>query len=140
MENDQPSQFVLPEEVIHGLTFFNAQDYFAAHEALETAWRAESRPIRELYHAILQIAVAYYHIQRGNLTGARKVIARGLGRLALFPDWVSGIHVRRLLDDAIKVQATLERQSVNGIASLGNFRLQVIEFDPNHADDVTPSK
>jgi predicted metal-dependent hydrolase len=60
---------VLPEEVRKGIDLFNRGEFFAAHEVLENAWRAEKGPIRSLYQGILQIVVGCYHIQRNNYLG-----------------------------------------------------------------------
>ncbi|MBE3144354.1 MAG: DUF309 domain-containing protein [Planctomycetes bacterium] len=68
-------QDVLLAGVVEGLRLFNSGEYFQAHEVLEDVWREERRPIRELYRGILQVAVAYYHLNRGNLIGARKNVS-----------------------------------------------------------------
>ena len=75
----------LDVRVLVGLELYNAREYFECHEVLENAWRAEKGPIRELYRGILQIAVGYYHIQRGNYIGARKMFKRCRRWLAPFP-------------------------------------------------------
>ncbi len=37
---------------------------------------AESGPVRDLYRAILQVGVAYYHITRGNHAGGLRMLRR----------------------------------------------------------------
>ncbi len=96
-------------EAEHGIRLFNSQRYFEAHEALETAWREEPGPIRELYQGILQVAVAYYQIQRGNYVGARKMFNRCRRWLAPFPDVVSGIDLLQFRADFSQVEASLIR-------------------------------
>ena len=66
----------LHPQAAEGLRLFNAGEYFEAHEALEDAWNAEPGKVRELYRGILQIAVVYLHITRGNYNGAVKVYGR----------------------------------------------------------------
>lgn len=61
-----------PDEVWKGIELFNRQKFFDAHESLENAWRAEPDPIRSLYQGILQVGVAYYHLEHRNLIGAQK--------------------------------------------------------------------
>lgn len=99
----------LPREVIRGIALFDAGDYFEAHEALENAWRAEPGPIRDLYRGILQVAVGYFHILRGNYVGARKMIQRSRRWLAPFPDEIAGIDLRQFHADFERVDATLAR-------------------------------
>jgi len=97
----------LPGAVLRGLEYFNAGEFFEAHEYLEIAWRAEKGPIRDLYQGILQVGVGYYHLQRGNLTGARKMFARARRCLQIFPAVPCGIDVAGLLADVDAVEAAM---------------------------------
>ena len=74
----------LPQAFLNGLELLNHGYYFEAHEAIETAWRAEPGEIRQLYQGILQVAVVYHHVSRRNYYGARKVIRRAIGNLSPF--------------------------------------------------------
>ncbi len=76
---------------------FNNGEYFEQHETLERMWRAEAGPVRELYQGILQIGVGFYHLQRGNHTGALHLLERGLQRLAPLAPVCLGIDVARLI-------------------------------------------
>ena len=44
-----------------------------------------SDPHREFVQGLIQIAVGYYHLQRDNVKGARKLLSRGFGRINNFP-------------------------------------------------------
>lgn len=111
-------QGALPPLVVQGLALFNQGEYFEAHEALETAWREERGPVRELYRGILQIAVAYYHILRGNYRGAVKVFLRSQTWLGPFPDRCRGIDLAAFRTDYRRVEETLRRL---GPAQIGHF-------------------
>ena len=76
----------LGPHIIEVLRLYNDRKYFECHEALENARRAENGSIRELYRGILQVTVGYYHIQKGNYVGARKMFKRCRRWLAPFPD------------------------------------------------------
>ena len=104
-----PCPTPLPETVLRGLECFKAGEYFEAHEFLETAWRAEKGPIRDLYRGILQVGVGYYHLQRGNLTGAQKMFIRARTTLAGFSTDECGIDLGRLLADVERVEAVLNK-------------------------------
>jgi uncharacterized protein len=99
----------LPHDTIRGIALFDTGDYFEAHEALESAWRAEPGPIRNLYRGILQVAVGYLHILRGNYTGARKMIQRSRRWLEPFPDEIAGIDLHQFRADYERVDAILAR-------------------------------
>ena len=86
----------LHPEAAKGVEEFNAGHYFEQHEHFELAWMAEPRPIRELYQGVLQVGVAFLHIQQGNWAGALKMFRRGLPRLRDLPPVCQGIDVASL--------------------------------------------
>lgn len=87
-----------------GLDYFDAGQYFEAHEALETAWRETPGPQRALYQGILQVGVAYYHILNGNFPGVLKMLARAQENLEPFSGPCLGIDVPQLREDARRVE------------------------------------
>ncbi len=118
----------LHPDAVLGLRLFNAGKYFEAHEALETAWRAETGPIRDLYRGILQVGVAYYHIRRGNWVGARKIFLRCWQWLEPFPEVCRGIQVGKLRRDARQVEEMLVRTGPEGISALSQRPFKSVEF------------
>jgi hypothetical protein len=111
----------LHPKALEGLRLFNAGEYFEAHEELELAWREETGEIRGLYQGILEAAVTYLHVQRGNYAGAVKVYARGMRWLREWPDACRGVNVAKLRADLERVIAEVKR--------LGPERSG--EFDPS---------
>ena len=79
-----------------GLQLFEAGNYFAAHEELEHAWKAEAGPGRELYRGLLQIAVACLQIERGNYNGAIKMFWRARQWLAPLSPACRGVNTPAL--------------------------------------------
>jgi predicted metal-dependent hydrolase len=108
----------LHPQAIQGLRLFNQGHYFEAHEALEEAWNAESGKVRDLYRGILQIAVTYLHITRGNYNGAVKVYERSLKWMQGWPEVCRGIQVGELRRDA---QAVIEEVQRLGMEKIGEF-------------------
>lgn len=96
-----------PPALCHGIEQFNAGEYWACHETLEALWVAERRPIRALYQGILQVGVAFYHLQRRNYAGAVKLFRRGLPRLRGLPAVCQGVSVAELAAAARAVQDTV---------------------------------
>lgn len=103
-----------------GLRLFNAGKYFEAHEVLEDAWNAEEGDAKNLYRGILQIAVTYLHITRGNYNGALKVYERSKKWLNGLPDVCKRVYIRQLRNDA--------EMAVREVQKLGVKR--IAEFDP----------
>ncbi|MDR3572469.1 MAG: DUF309 domain-containing protein [Anaerolineaceae bacterium] len=121
-------QGALPELVIEGLELFNAHEYFEAHESLETAWRQEPGPIRELYRGILQVSVAYYHLLRKNYAGARKVFQRCHRWLEPFPESCQGIDLANFKADYLRVEAEVMRLGPDHLGDFNPLLLKKIQY------------
>lgn len=102
----------------------NRGAYFMAHEALESAWRQESGPVRDLYRGLLQAAVVYLHIERGNYAGAVKVYQRCLKWLRPWLPHCQGICIDSLLAD---LAAVVEEVRNLGPDHIGEFGLNHIK-------------
>ena len=61
---------------------FNQSDWYPCHDEFELLWHETQGPLRAVLQALLQIAVAHIHLERGNLKGATVLLGEGLGRLA----------------------------------------------------------
>ncbi len=109
----------LHPKAIEGLRLFNQKRFFEAHEELEAAWRNERGAIRDLYRGILQVAVVYLHITRGNYDGAVKVHDRCMKWLRDWPDVCRGIQVGKLRNDLGNV--------MEAVQTLGRDKIK--EFD-----------
>jgi predicted metal-dependent hydrolase len=108
----------LPPDAVEAIRRFNAGDYYRQHDLFEALWMADDRPIRDLYRAILQVGIAYYHISGGNPRGALKMLLKSQQWLAPLPDVCQGVDVAGLRRDAAAVRAELERL---GEAQFGAF-------------------
>lgn len=137
-----PAEFnVTPQEIaeccqgalhplaVRGLELFNAGEFFEAHEALELAWRDERGPVRELYRGVLQIAVAYYHILRGNYPGAVKTFVKSRTWLGPFPDRCRGIDLRQFRADYGRVEALLLSAGPHGLERIDRSLMKPIIYE-----------
>ena len=61
-----------------GIDLFNRAQFFDAHEVLEDVWRAlpNTSAVKKHLQGLVQLAVAFHHESRGNLSGARSVFDR----------------------------------------------------------------
>ena len=122
-------QGTLHPKAMEGLHLFNEGKFFEAHEELETAWRDETSPIRDLYRGILQIAVTYLHITRGNYDGAVKVYGRSLKWLKDWSDVCRGIHVKKLRRDAEILMQEVTRLGKERISEFDRSLFQPIQWN-----------
>lgn len=79
-----------------GVALFNQARFFDAHEVLEDVWRPARGRRRRFLQALIQVAVGLHHHSRGNLSGARSLLARGGNTLAQYPAVYAGLDVARL--------------------------------------------
>ncbi len=121
---EDPCNAPLHPKAVEGLRLINAGEYFEAHEALEDAWNAEKGKVRDLYRGILQIAVVYLHITRGNYDGAIKVYGRSQKWLKDWPDVCQGIQVEELRRNAELAIKEVERL---GRENIGRFDLALLK-------------
>lgn len=114
----------LHPKAIEGIQLFNKGEYFESHEELEAAWRDETGEVRDLYRGILQIAVAYLHLTRGNYEGATKVYGRSLKWTQGWSDVCRGINLKRLREDAKAAITELERL---GKEKMGEYDMSLLK-------------
>ena len=77
---------------------FNRGEYFEAHEALEDAWREGPADEKQFLQGLVQAAVGLHHFSRGNLVGARGVLARSVRNLEPFAPAHKSIDLDLLLE------------------------------------------
>lgn len=116
---------------LKGIELFNHGDYFEAHEFLEEAWNDDPGPGRELYRGLLQIAVAYLQIERGNHAGATKLFLRMWNWLDPLPGRCRGVDVDEARDNARAVQQALAALAPDQIVSLDRSLLRPFRVDPD---------
>ena len=109
-----------PALLLRGIEQFNEGRYWEAHETLEALWRAEPRPLRDLYQGILQVGIAFHHLRERNYAGAVKVFRRGLPRLRALPETCQGVDVAALRDAA---RAIYDQVVALGADQIGEYDL-----------------
>src|SRR3954465_2978281 len=69
---------------LKGIAYFNACEFFEAHEVWEELWKSYSGELRLFYKGLIQAAVALHHFGNGNIRGARKVYGTSRGYLSQY--------------------------------------------------------
>ncbi|MGD2063790.1 MAG: DUF309 domain-containing protein [Nitrospirota bacterium] len=72
-----------PDAYLEGIRLFNVGSYYDAHEVLEEIWRtcAKESPERLFYQALIQVAAACLHRERGRWRPALLQYARAIDKL-----------------------------------------------------------
>lgn len=105
----EPSKSV-STELERGLDLARRGEYFAAHEALEDAWRASDPAEKDFFQGLVHVVVAWYQAGRGNRVGFERQLEKAARRLGPFAPERRGVDVAVLLRQVESAQAagTLE--------------------------------
>lgn len=87
------------ERLAGGLQCFRDGQFFRAHEYWEGVWLEAQEPQRSFLQALIQVAAAFHHFQRGNEKGTRVLLSAALGRLEPYASCSEGVCVARLCND-----------------------------------------
>ena len=96
------------EQIYLGILQFNKQEFFECHETLEKIWLNQEGETKELLQGLIQIAVGYHHMLKGNLNGALNLLKRGLTRVAKHKSDTLGLALSDLCETVQSNLATLE--------------------------------
>ena len=105
----EPSKSV-STDLARGLDLARSSEYFAAHEALEDAWRASEPDEKDFFQGLVHVVVAWYQAGRGNRVGFERQLEKAARRLQPFAPEHRGVDVTALLRQVEAAQAagTLE--------------------------------
>lgn len=82
---------------LKGIAYFNACDFFEAHEVWEDLWKDYSGPLRLFYKGLIQAAVALHHFGNGNIRGAKKVYGTSRSYLDQYRPACRGLDLEKFL-------------------------------------------
>jgi predicted metal-dependent hydrolase len=82
---------------LKGIAYFNACEFFEAHEVWEELWKNYSGDLRLFYKGLIQAAVALHHFGNGNIRGARKVYGSSRGYIDQYAPQCEGLDVDQFL-------------------------------------------
>ena len=103
-----PQGVVEPADLTAGAEHFNKGEYFEAHEEWEKTWYGTEGEENRFLKGLIQIAVSLYHLESGNLNGARKVLGTALGYLQEFPATRTGVDLDHLRAQVLPIFRELE--------------------------------
>jgi predicted metal-dependent hydrolase len=90
----RPNPIDLPEFAL-GMRLHNGGEHYEAHEAWEELWRdEEDDEVRRFLQGLIQVTSAFHKLffQREPV-GAGRLLARGLEKLAPYPDVYRGVAI-----------------------------------------------
>ncbi len=82
-----------------GLHLFRKGAFWEAHEVWEDLWREAQDPEKTLLKALIQVAAACIHAEKGHWRGVQGLLGRVARYLEQVPQGTLGVDVRSLLKD-----------------------------------------
>jgi predicted metal-dependent hydrolase len=102
----------LERELRTGLDLIRRGEYFAAHEALEDAWRAAPAEERDFFQGLVHFTVAWYQAGRGNRIGCERQLQKATRRLGPYAPEHRGVDVASILQQVAAAAETVETGSL----------------------------
>ena len=96
----------------HGLELARSGQFFDAHEAFETAWRACEDPERDFFQGLVHVVVSAYQLGRGKPVAAERQRVKALRRLEAFAPAHRGLDVAGLLAGLERAEPDLRQHLV----------------------------
>ena len=84
---------------LKGIDFFNAREFFDAHEVWEELWHETQGEPRNFIQGLIQAATALHHFQNSNLKGAKLLYQSFVDLLAPTPDRYMGMNVEKFKNE-----------------------------------------
>jgi uncharacterized protein len=84
---------------LKGIAYFNACEFFEAHEVWEELWKDYSGELRLFYKGLIQAAVALHHFGNCNIRGARKVYRSSRGYLEQYGPKCQSLDLEKFLTE-----------------------------------------
>jgi predicted metal-dependent hydrolase len=114
-----PDDSKVTAEYQRGLALARSGEYFDAHEAFETAWRACPQTERDFFQGLVHVVVSAYQRGRGRPVAAERQRVKALWRLAAFAPRHRGLDVAALLAGLERAEPDLRQHLVEAVAEPG---------------------
>lgn len=128
----------MDDRFLKGLEVFNSRDFFEAHEVWEDLWHGYRESDRTFLQGLIQLAAGLYHLDCGNMRGARSQLSKGLQKLEPYHPQHRGVDIRSLaagIDGCMTQMTELERGERQ---TLDLTLLPLIHFSPTTEDERPP--
>ena len=98
-------------ELEEGLACYRRGKFFLAHEHWESVWLTLKHSEKTFLQAMIQVTVAFHHLNAGNSTGALSLLRRAFRRLEQFPAHFGEIDLALLRAEVREWMLAVERGS-----------------------------
>ena len=115
-------------ELAAGLSCYRDGRFFDAHEHWESVWMQLKDPEKSFLQGLIQMTVAFHHLNRGNSAGALSLLQRALTRFDRCPVLFGGVDVASIRNEAREWLRAIESQAPSWPES--HPKISLIERQP----------
>lgn len=101
----------MEELFLLGLEAYHLGNYYDAHEYWEELWSDYHFEDRKFIQGLIQLSVSFFHIQNGNLKGAKGLIRKSLGKFIHYKGNQRGIDVNCLVKQLNIIEGQYEKMN-----------------------------
>lgn len=107
---------------------FNHHLFFEVHEVLEAQWREEHDPARLFLQGLIQVAVAFHHLERRNFRGAVALLHDGLEKIMPARPAFLGVELQEFVARLIACHSELQRLGSEHYDQFQSTRIPRLQF------------
>lgn len=107
---------------------FNHHLFFEVHEILEAQWRVEHDPPRLFLQGLIQVAVAFHHLERRNFRGAVSLLHDGLEKIIPYQPAFLGVELQKFVARLIACHSELQRLGPEHCNQFEGTRIPLLQF------------
>lgn len=107
---------------------FNHHLFFEVHEILEAQWRIEHDPPRLFLQGLIQVAVAFHHLERRNFRGAVSLLHDGLEKIIPYQPAFLGVELQKFVARLIACHSELQRLGPEHCNQFEGTRIPLLQF------------
>ena len=96
------------ETYSRGISLFNRQKFFEAHEVWEEIWQRSHQVDRRFLQGLIQAAAFLLKVEAENLNGSRRLHDRSVDKLKAYQPGYWGLKIDRLLEELSEVRVGLD--------------------------------
>lgn len=107
---------------------FNHHLFFEVHEVLEVQWRTEDGSPRLFLQGLIQVAVAFYHLERRNFRGTLSLLHDGLEKIMPHQPAFLGVELQEFVTRLIACHAELQRLGPEHCDQFQSTQIPLLQF------------
>lgn len=123
-----------------GIDLFNRSAFFESHERWEDLWLRNRSPVRSFLQGLIQLAAAFYHLERRRHAAMVRLLDVSMERLSPFAPRTLGLDVGSLLPLLAKARARAAALGPDGLDLFERALIPRLSHEPPTAEAFWPHR